>query len=380
MRTRRTLRRALLLAAAATAVAAGPAAASSIVYVKAGNLWLTSPDGSKGYQVTRDGGYSSPSQADNGIIGAIRNGRLVRMNRSGRLLNKPIDAMGSPGQDQHVAGPYDARISPDGRRFAYWFFITSSYYDPGDYREHADSESTTAISLGRPLHRPEHPDRVRQGLHPGRVADQRPPARHGRLLDEHVDLEDRHRPRLHDGAAQFWFGLQDPPDQYGVPAYHWYDDPALSPDGTKLAMTDGPVGHRQPAVLRRHARPGLGRRAALRQRPRLRPLAARPAHAGVQRRLRLGRQPELGAGQQHARVRRKRRRARHVRPRRLRVRAGDRPPARPRRHRARVRPRRRRHGAEAWRPDAHLPRAADPARPPPVAPALQRQRARAASA
>jgi hypothetical protein len=40
-------------------------------------------------------------------------------------------------------------------------------------------------------------------------------------------------------AAQWWFGLQDPPDSYGVAAYHWYSDPALSRDGTKLAMTDG---------------------------------------------------------------------------------------------------------------------------------------------
>ena len=40
-------------------------------------------------------------------------------------------------------------------------------------------------------------------------------------------------------SAQFWFGLQDPPDEWGVTTYHWYDDPALSPDGTKLAMTDG---------------------------------------------------------------------------------------------------------------------------------------------
>ena len=43
-------------------------------------------------------------------------------------------------------------------------------------------------------------------------------------------------------AAQWWFGLQDPPDEWGVAAYHWYDDPALSPDGSRLAMTDA-VGH-----------------------------------------------------------------------------------------------------------------------------------------
>jgi hypothetical protein len=40
-------------------------------------------------------------------------------------------------------------------------------------------------------------------------------------------------------AAQWWFGLQDPPDEWGVAAYHWYSDPALSRDGSKLAKTDG---------------------------------------------------------------------------------------------------------------------------------------------
>jgi hypothetical protein len=40
-------------------------------------------------------------------------------------------------------------------------------------------------------------------------------------------------------AAQWWFGLRDPVDEWGVKPYHWYSDPALSRDGRKLAMTDG---------------------------------------------------------------------------------------------------------------------------------------------
>ena len=39
------------------AAAAAPANADSIVYAKQGNLYLTSPDGSKGYQLTFDRGY-----------------------------------------------------------------------------------------------------------------------------------------------------------------------------------------------------------------------------------------------------------------------------------------------------------------------------------
>ncbi len=108
-------------AAAATrsSLTAPPAAADSIVYAKDGNLFLTSPDGSKGYQLTRDGGYSEPSQADNGIVGALRYKQLVRLDRSGQLLNAPIDAMGSDRNGGPLGGPYEPRISPDGTRFAY---------------------------------------------------------------------------------------------------------------------------------------------------------------------------------------------------------------------------------------------------------------------
>jgi hypothetical protein len=114
-------------ALAAASVAAAPAAADSIVYAKDGNLFLTSPDGSKSYQLTRDGGYSEPSQADNGTVGALRYDELVRLDRSGRLLNAPIKAMGS--DDRAIGGPYEPRISPDGTRFAYYFYVQSSYDD-----------------------------------------------------------------------------------------------------------------------------------------------------------------------------------------------------------------------------------------------------------
>ena len=54
-----------------------------------------------------------------------------------------------------------------------------------------------------------------------------------------MDLEARHRGGYTLLAAQYWFGLQDPVDEWGVAAYHWYDDPAVTRDGAKLAMTDG---------------------------------------------------------------------------------------------------------------------------------------------
>src|SRR4051794_39626584 len=86
-------------AAIALAIAA-PAHADSIVYVKDGNVWLTSPDGAKQYQVTADGGYDSPSQADDGTIVALRAKQFIRMDRSGHPLNAPVDGMGAPATNQ----------------------------------------------------------------------------------------------------------------------------------------------------------------------------------------------------------------------------------------------------------------------------------------
>jgi hypothetical protein len=68
---------------------AATASAHSIVYIKDGNVWLTSPDAAKQYQVTCDGGYASPSQADDGTIVALRAKQFVRMDRSGPPAERP---------------------------------------------------------------------------------------------------------------------------------------------------------------------------------------------------------------------------------------------------------------------------------------------------
>src|SRR5690242_19361096 len=159
------LRLALALTAAAAGLAlAAPAKASSIAYVKNGDIYLTSPDGSTGYRLTFDGGYSSPSQTDDGTIAAIRNGQLVRLDRSGRPIGQPVAAMGSdqtPGGDTFY-GPYDARVSPDGTRIAYWFGQYSQYYSSGcscwlwhvesysawSYADHFTDPSEVGYALG----------------------------------------------------------------------------------------------------------------------------------------------------------------------------------------------------------------------------------------
>jgi hypothetical protein len=229
-----------MLAAAlvAASVAAAPAAADSIVYAKDGNLFLTSPDGSKGYQLTRDGGYSEPSQADNGIVGALRYKQLVRLDRSGQMLNAPIEAMGSDHSRGPLGGPYEPRISPDGTRFAYYFYVQSSYDDLENNIRWIDTGSygtwTYADHFTSPVTESEYERSLTQTEWVG----------NDRLLGTQGMYLNMWTWKLGTGhgytypAAQWWFGLQDPPDEWGVPAYHWYDDPALSRDGAHLAMTD----------------------------------------------------------------------------------------------------------------------------------------------
>ena len=121
----------VIAAVAALAAAAAPAGASSLTYVKDGNVWLTDPGGAKQYQVTFDGGYSSPSQADDGTIVALQNRRFVRMDRSGRQLNAPVDGIGTDPNGGEFYGPYEPKVSPDGRRIAYWFGQYEQRYDYG---------------------------------------------------------------------------------------------------------------------------------------------------------------------------------------------------------------------------------------------------------
>jgi hypothetical protein len=128
-------RHATLLAAAAAALAiAAPAAqADSISYVKGGNVWLSTSDGSRQFQVTRDGGYSDASQADNGTIIALHGLRLRKLDRFGNVL---ADFATPVSDDRPPAvrafwGPFDPAISPDGTKVAYTYYYVSYSQDPG---------------------------------------------------------------------------------------------------------------------------------------------------------------------------------------------------------------------------------------------------------
>jgi WD40-like Beta Propeller Repeat len=99
---------ALLVAAAVTAPSA---LADSIVYEKGGNVWVVNPDGSGQRPVTTSGGYTKPTQANDGTIVAVKGKLLHRMDRSGRLINLAGDASGT--------GPLTPALSPNGSLVAY---------------------------------------------------------------------------------------------------------------------------------------------------------------------------------------------------------------------------------------------------------------------
>jgi len=132
-RRRSPLRTGAALALAGTALLAAPGAASadSIAYVKDGNVWLTTPDGARQYQVTFDGGYSTVSQSDSGRLVALRGDRIETFEPDGSAINVDGTTRYSiltphsytmPGTT--FRGPFDPVISPDGMKIAYTWYYT----------------------------------------------------------------------------------------------------------------------------------------------------------------------------------------------------------------------------------------------------------------
>ena len=222
---------ALVVCAAAVVALAATASADSIVYVKDSNVWLTSPDAAKQYQVTFDGGYSSPSQADDGTIVALHGKQFVRMNRSGAALNAPFDGIGTSGGDFY--GPYEPRVSPDGQRIAYWFGQYSSYYSYGCSCYLYHLESKTAWSHADRFTDPTAESESFLGL------EQPEWLTNDRLLAAYPGFwMSGWTVKLGSGApstaGQWWYQFKD--DR----GYNYFPtDPALSPDGRRLALANG---------------------------------------------------------------------------------------------------------------------------------------------
>src|SRR5215210_126533 len=120
---------AVVLAGLAAAAGAADAQASSVVYIADGNVWLTTPDGSRLRQLTTDGTeespYASRSWGDDGTILALKSKHFVRMRPDGSRIGDPVPGLGSTVETSGnlflPTGPIDPMISPDGRWIAYWF-------------------------------------------------------------------------------------------------------------------------------------------------------------------------------------------------------------------------------------------------------------------
>jgi hypothetical protein len=124
-----------VLAAAASLAFAAPAMADSIAYVKDGNVWLTTSDGARQYQVTFNGGYSDVTQADNGTMIALTGVRLHKLDRQGNVLadfDTPVSDTRPPGAKAFF-GPFDPALSPDGSKLAYTYYYKGVSQDPGCY-------------------------------------------------------------------------------------------------------------------------------------------------------------------------------------------------------------------------------------------------------
>lgn len=114
------------LAALAAAIAfPAAAAADSIVFVKGGNVHVY--EGNEARAITSGGNWESASQTDDGTIVAVRTSPGAsggHMNRSVIRLTRDGEQIGGPGvpvrPDSSQNGPFDAKVSPDGTRVAFW--------------------------------------------------------------------------------------------------------------------------------------------------------------------------------------------------------------------------------------------------------------------
>lgn len=144
---------ALCVLVAAPAASANPPSSvpGSLIYVKNGNVWVSTPDGVTKRQVTVDGGvptgdgtgdspYRAPSESDGGLVVAVRNqdfnqgqaseytqGYLWEMDLRGNVVRKfkppqfDYIAGGScnPAVQELPLGIVNAVVSPDGQYIAY---------------------------------------------------------------------------------------------------------------------------------------------------------------------------------------------------------------------------------------------------------------------
>jgi hypothetical protein len=102
---------AVAIGTAVTALAlAATAQASSIVFVRGGDVFLTTPDGSRELRVTTGGDFVGATQSDDGRIFAVSPTSLSSFAPNGRRLAGPTP----------VGSKFDIDVTPDGSKLAYW--------------------------------------------------------------------------------------------------------------------------------------------------------------------------------------------------------------------------------------------------------------------
>lgn len=248
------MRRLVLVAAACASLACAPAAlADSIVYEKGGNVWLAAPDGSRQTQVTTSGGYSRPTQANDGTIVALKDKLFHRMDRSGRLLNTAGDPNNS---NVTVLTPH---LSPDGQRLVYGLFhngpILHGPYVATSYANRETARDEIDGTLGGYLN-PTWVDNGRAVIFPGGGQDTQiwtiPGGVEDWFADDAVELgggevnaQNTRFASTADGATKIRiYTMTGPPPALPAPACDFTDPvgtffrPTWSPDGGRLAWQE----------------------------------------------------------------------------------------------------------------------------------------------
>ncbi|WP_028642254.1 hypothetical protein [Nocardioides sp. URHA0020] len=198
----------------------------TLVFIKAHNVWLSRGDGSHARRLTRDGSfatpYVAPSQSDTGIIVAGRLAEIVRMDQSGRVLNR----MDPPSLPSSVGSPIngnirDLAISPNGALVAYTYteWLSPSGASSG-FRSATGYTSATHLTDPKPRG-------TTYFNAPSWVGNAR--TLQGGGLGSHVMIDDLGRAR-----PKHWF---DDGDIYAASTD--LGQPELSPDGRHLAALRG---------------------------------------------------------------------------------------------------------------------------------------------
>jgi hypothetical protein len=185
----------------------------TLVFIKNHDIWMARGDGSGQVRITKDGTatepYASPTMSDNGTIAAVRWPRIVRLDRTGKVLNRittPRLPTSTGGQTNGT--PHNAAISPDGATIVFSDVQTSPLRTGVGY-----VNATTGAQVGLTTY----------WDHPSWVTNSR--TLHNGGYGSHVQIHEL------SGASHHWF---DDGDVYGDEYSEDLSDTEISRDGKWL--------------------------------------------------------------------------------------------------------------------------------------------------